>query len=139
MTEGKKRTFAIVETQEQGMDMLEEMTDVANVKAVYGEPVSAGEYTVITAAEVSASLGFGYGMGGSDNPPSGDDGVGETGFGGGGGGGGYTIGRPVAAIIAGPEGVRVEPILDLSKVGLAFLTMLGSLVVMLGRVFRSND
>jgi hypothetical protein len=59
------------------------------------------------------------------------------GSGGGGGGGGVGIGRPVAAIIINRDGVRVEPIIDLTKVALAFITMLGSMFFMTSRMRRA--
>ena len=46
------------------------------------------------------------------------------------------MGRPVAAIIINQEGVRVEPIVDVTKVGLAFLTTLGAVLITLFKVRR---
>jgi hypothetical protein len=37
------------------------------------------------------------------------------------------MGRPVAVISVGPSGVRVEPVVDPTKIALAFFTMLGAL------------
>ena len=48
----------------------------------------------------------------------------------GGGGGGFSTGRPVAAISIGPDGVHVEPIVDATKVALAFFTTLGAMAMM---------
>jgi uncharacterized spore protein YtfJ len=50
--------------------------------------------------------------------------------GGGGGGGGTSSGRPVAVISVGPDGVEVEPIVDVTKIGLALLTTIGSMGLM---------
>lgn len=67
---------------------------------------------VITAAAFERAGGFGFG--GS----SGGDGT-ETGVGGGGGGGGGSaVVRPVAVIEVRPEGVRVQPVLDFTKIGI---------------------
>ncbi len=60
-----------------------------------------------------------------------------SGAGGGGGGGAGAMARPIAAIIIEPEGVRVEPIVDVTKVVLAFFTMFGSLWVMLGQMRKA--
>jgi uncharacterized spore protein YtfJ len=49
---------------------------------------------------------------------------------GGGGGGGNATARPVAVIHVGPEGVDVEPVVDVTKISLAFFTMLGSIFLM---------
>jgi hypothetical protein len=43
----------------------------------------------------------------------------------------------VAAIIIEPEGVRIEPIVDVTKLGLAFFTMLGSIFLMGLRMRRA--
>ena len=129
---------AAVNNQREGMEMLRRMAEVASADAVFGEPVAAGDYSIITAAEVSASLGFGYGIGSSDaRATEGDAGGPSGGSGGGGGGGGYTSARPVAVITAGPGGVRIDPIVDISKLSLAFFTMVGSLIVMVGRIRRA--
>ena len=132
---GEQGISAAVKAQEGSLETLQRMAEVADVEAVFGEPVASGDFTVITAAEVSASLGFGFGIGSGDKPQG--EGQSESGSGGGGGGGGYTTGRPVAVVVAGPNGVRVEPVLDLTKVGLAFLTMIGSLIVMINRMNRA--
>ena len=52
--------------------------------------------------------------------------------------GGVAVGRPVAAISVGPNGVRVEPVVDATKIALAFFTMLGSMLIMLGRMRRAG-
>lgn len=56
--------------------------------------------------------------------------IGPGGEGVGGGGGGFSTGRPVAAISIGPDGVHVEPIVDATKVALAFFTTLGAMAMM---------
>lgn len=135
-----KLGVSIFKTQEQGMDLLEKLITTARPNAVFSQPVSAGDYTVITAAEVSCGLGTGFGGGGgpsgkaeeitvegeaehAEQPPAGGYGVG-------GGGGGFSTGRPVAAISVGPDGVHVEPIVDATKVSLAFFTTLGAMALM---------
>ncbi len=135
-----KLFFMPMQNQEDGLALLEKVFDVAKPEAIYGEPVTKGEHTVITASEISVGLGFGYGMGGgaaassseeeNDDDDAGEENGGEYGVGGGGGGGGGSAARPIAAIIVGPEGVRVEPIVDVTKVALAFFTALGSMFLM---------
>lgn len=97
---------------------MENFIAVADVKRVYGQPVQHGETIVIPAAEVVAGMGFGagYGAGGPDD---------ANGVGGGGGGGGKALARPVAVVIADDEGVRVEPIVDPTKIALAAFTAAG--------------
>ncbi|MBN1148446.1 MAG: hypothetical protein JXA78_14395 [Anaerolineales bacterium] len=98
---------------------LDAFLEAANVEAVYGEPIEQGETLIIPAAEVLSGLGFGVGggLGGGDS----DEGAG-SGAGGGGGGGGRVLSRPVAVIVVSPQGVRVEPVVDVTKIALAGLT-----------------
>jgi len=92
----------------------------ASVDAVYGEPVTQQDTLIIPAAEVVAVMGFGIGSGeGGDQE--------DSGSGSGGGGGGRVFARPVAVIIAAPEGVRVEPVVDITKIAMAGLTALAFL------------
>jgi uncharacterized spore protein YtfJ len=139
-----------VKGHQEAMALLKELTAIAQPGAVYGEPVSVDEHTVITASEVSVGLGFGYGMGAGTEPGSAemeenqdaptqaqDRESAESGFGGGGGGGGASSARPVAVIHIGPEGVQVEPVVDATKIALAFFTMLGS-IFMLGAKMRKK-
>jgi uncharacterized spore protein YtfJ len=61
-----------------------------------------------------------------------EDGGGE---GTGGGGGGRSFARPVAVIIASPDGVRVEPVVDVTKIALAAFTAGAFMVGMFLRMF----
>lgn len=90
-------------TMSTGLDRL------MNVSAdrVYAEPVRVGDRVVIPAASIEFSGGFGFG---GDNQSNG-----------GGGGGGHQAGRPVAIIEVGPDGVRVKPVVDFTRVGLTVL------------------
>lgn len=128
-----------------GRDLLERLFDVAEPGAVFSEPVEAGEHTLIMASEAVVSLGFGYGFGaGTAGPEAAEADVaslepGEVdeprrGRGGGGGGGGYSGTRAVAVISAGPEGVKVDPVVDVTKVVLAFFTMIGGFLLLLGKM-----
>jgi uncharacterized spore protein YtfJ len=133
-------------SQEQAARVVEKLFEVAQPSAVYGEPQVIGERTVITASEVSVGMGIGFGLGGgtdrggrhtaSESEPEveGED----TGLGGGGGGGGGSMARPVAVISVGPEGVHVEPVVDPTKIALAFFTTLGSMFFMLSRMRRGR-
>lgn len=121
---------------EQGMQVIEgsfEVTDqifgAASVDMVYAEPVEAGQYTIITASEVFAAggIGSGYGSGIDDETLEEGEGVGM-------GGGGTSSARPVAAIVIGPGGVRVEPIVDVSKLGIAFISAMAGIFIAVGRM-----
>jgi len=130
-----------VEDWDHGLELMERLVSVADPSAVFAEPVQVGERTVITASEVSIGLGFGYGFGAGTAPESDVEGADQpqgSGYGGGGGGGGGANARPVAAIIVEPQGVRVEPIVDVTKLGLAFLTALASMFVMAGKIRKAT-
>ena len=130
--------------QEQSREWMDKLLAAARPRAVYGEPITSGNYTVVTASEVTAGGGFGYGFGGGSAPASAP---GQTpgqeqenaGGGGGVGGGGGSSGRPVATIIIGPEGVRVEPVIDATKIALAIFTTVGAMWMMLGRMRRMSQ
>lgn len=109
-------------------DTLERFLDTADVKHVYGEPIQHGDTVVIPTAEVLTGLGFGAGYG------TGVGEAGEGGRGGGGGGGGRTLSRPVAVIVVTPESVRVQEVLDPTKIALAALTAAGFMMGMLVRM-----
>jgi uncharacterized spore protein YtfJ len=152
----EKSTTAAAEAIER---TFERFLDVANVKSVYAKPVQHGENLIIPAAEVLGAMGFGMGSGmgagegvekqkeeGAENeekpaeavqPGPGGKMVGSGyGGGGGGGGGGHVFSRPVAVIIASPQGVHVEPVVDATKIALALFTALGFMFGMAARMRR---
>ena len=90
-------------TMSSGLDRLMSVS----ADRVFAEPVRIGERVVIPAASIEFSGGFGFG--------------GDTNSNGGGGGGGHQAGRPVAIIEAGPDGVRVKPVVDFTRVGLTLV------------------
>lgn len=130
-----------VKNQEQAAEVMDSLFAVANAESVFREPVAAGDYTIITASEVSVGAGFGFGLGGGSGSESVE---GESvpmeggGAGGGGGGGGASMGRPVAVISVGPDGVHVEPVVDPTKIALAFFTMLGSIFVLGSKIRQAT-
>jgi uncharacterized spore protein YtfJ len=95
------------------------LLDVARTDAVYGEPLTRGDTTVIVASELVVGMGVGFG-GGEDGDPDGDSG-------GGGGGGGYAL------------GVRVTPVFDLTKVAIAGITALGAMFIAYRRMVRASS
>lgn len=123
-------------------NVIETMLSSASVDAVYGEPINVGDHTIIPAAEVISALGFGvgYGSGSSsedeESPENQTGAKGGFGSGGGGGGGGRVFSRPVAIIIASPGEVRIEPIVDVTKLALAALTAAGFMATMIMRMNR---
>lgn len=110
---------------------MDRFLSAANVEAVYGVPIRDGENIVVPTAEVLSVAGFGYGSG---SGAQGTDENENSGSGEGGGGGGRVFSRPVAAIVISPAGVRVEPIVDVTKIALAFFTTLGFMATMIARM-----
>jgi uncharacterized spore protein YtfJ len=119
-------------------DTLEKFIEIADVGRVFGAPIRRGDVTVIPTAEVLAGLGFGMGYGGGTTPAE-DGETEQRGGGGGGGGGGRILSRPVAVIVVDPSGVRVEPIVDQTKIGLAALTAAGFILTTLFRMMRGSS
>jgi len=79
---------------------VDEIEKMLNTKTVVGEPIIVDGNTLIPLV----SVGFGFGAGGG----SGKDPKKGPGEGGGTGGGGGI--KPVAVVVVGPDGVRVDPI-----------------------------
>lgn len=129
---------ATAKTIDKAIDLMQDVTgeflDTASVNRVYGEPIREGETTIIPTAEIITVMGFGVG-GGSGTGEEGQ----AKGDGVGGGGGGRTLSRPVAIILASPSGVRVEPIVDASKVAIAAVTAFGFILGMLLRMLSPKE
>lgn len=119
---------------------MEKIFAAASASAVFSEPTTSGNYTVITACEVASGGGFGSGMGSGlaarQQSAEASQAQPGNGVGGGMGGGGGSSGRPIAAIIVGPEGVHVKPIVDVTKITLAGIALGGAIVAMLRRVLK---
>jgi uncharacterized spore protein YtfJ len=137
-----------IESEREGRELVSKLLRVTEPDTVFSKPISAGDYSVINASAVSVGMGFGYGRGGTleeeeeieraqtfvveeDDEP-------EAAFGDGGGGGGFSQARPVATITLGPNGVDVTPIVDVTKIGIAILTTLGSMLLMFSKMRRES-
>ena len=77
-----------------------EIERMLSTKTVVGEPITVEGYTLIPL--VSVGFGFGVGAGEGTDPKKGAGSGGGTGAGGG--------VKPVALVIVGKDGVRVEPV-----------------------------
>lgn len=98
------------------VESLETLFGPASPATVFSAPERLGDDLVITAASWERAGGFGFGGGGST----------EADGGGGGGGGGTSIGRPVAVITVGAGEIRVQPVIDFTKLAVtALLSALG--------------
>jgi uncharacterized spore protein YtfJ len=131
MIEEQKVSQPSLEASQQTVEkVMSRLVDTAKVDAVFGQPVERGNATVIPCSEVSVGFGFGFGSG-----PAGEK-ANQTG--GGAGAGGGARGRPIAAIIVTQDDVRVEPIMDLTKVALAGMTTGTFMLVWLLRLVRGT-
>jgi len=94
----------------------ESILSQANVKAIYGEPISAQGKTVIPVAKIM----YGYGAG------AGTGGVGDTSARGeGGGGGGAVRAVPVGVVEISDQQTRFIPITDRKRMAGAVLAGIG--------------
>lgn len=88
----------------------QEMQTKAGVKAVFGEVIEVDGRKVIPVASVQ----YGFGMGGGSGPKKKEEGEAP---GGGGGGGGMRV-EPIALIEVGDGKVKVQPIINVTKLAL---------------------
>lgn len=122
---------------------IEKIYSAAQPGAVFGEPVSSGDYTVITASEILADGGYGSGTGFGLGKPAMKASEEETtppeplSVGGGIGGGGSSTGRPVAIIVIGQTGVTVKPVFDLTKIALVGITAWGTMLMIFSRMRKA--
>lgn len=122
-------------------EAVEGLYDTSRVETVYAEPVTVDGRTVINAAEVIVVSAFGGGGDSSPTTAGEDEELVETGgenVGMGAGVGGFAQARPVAVVIIDSDGVRVEPVVDATKLGLAALTALGGMFFLLARMLRQS-
>jgi uncharacterized spore protein YtfJ len=96
----KEQEVVMPDVEQIAKSMLGEIERLLDTKKVVGEPIVAGDSTLIPLV----SLGFGLGVGSGQGK---DAGKREGGGGASGAGGGI---KPVAVIVITKEGVRVEPI-----------------------------
>ncbi len=122
---------------ETAFGMMDKLLDVAKPQAVYSEPVTVDGITVITASEYMGGLGVGFGGGFGPEMDESSEGQ-PVGAGGGGGAGGGILSRPVAAIIVENGHARVEPIVDATKIAIAFFTAFGAMWMSLARMRRAS-
>jgi len=97
------------------LQSLKESIVMANVKAVYGEPIAAQGKTVIPVAKIIYGYGGGAGTGG----------VGNSGRGEGGGGGGGARAIPVGVVEVSDQQTRFVPITDRRKLAGAVVMGIG--------------
>jgi uncharacterized spore protein YtfJ len=130
MTQETKQNTDGAQTQpvDKMNETISKFVSASKVGEVYSEPRREGNVTVISCSEVSSWMffGMGFGLGGAPTTK-------KNGQGGGHAGGGNTYARPVAAIEVTSTGVRVKPIIDITKIGLAAVASWGVAMTMIFR------
>lgn len=138
MSAWQKGLDAAERNQAGGMEKLDKLFAVAQPGAVYSEPMQVEGQTIITLNEVTVAMGYGFGIGEGGGAPDGEtpeaSAAMQGGSGGGGGGGGFSAGRPVAILAVDANGVRIKPVVDVTKLGIAFFTTFGAMALMLVRM-----
>ncbi len=128
-------------------DTLSRLMEAADVDRVFGDPIQNNGTTIIPVAEVMGGMGVGSGFGmgamgkqkkseAQGNAEAGSEETPEEGAGGGGGGGGRVHSRPVAVVVASGGDVRIEPMIDKTKVAITAVIANTILGFMLLRLFR---
>lgn len=93
----------VQETLEKAQALTADMLTITQPDAIFGEPVEIDGQKIVTASEVGAAMGVGQAWRAS-------------------GGGGTSQGRPVAVITVQDGDVRIKPVIDITKIGLAAIT-----------------
>jgi uncharacterized spore protein YtfJ len=118
------------------LEPIEKMVDALGVGAVFGEPIREGDVTVVPVAEVRFTFGYGYGSGrGRGEETEGSPSTAEQGSGGGSGAGGRASAKGYVRISA--DGVRFEPVLDVTRLALAGIAFAAWSVFWIGRAMRA--
>jgi uncharacterized spore protein YtfJ len=116
------------------LDPIEKMIERLKVGAVFGGPITEGDVTVVPVADVRLGFGYGFGSGrGRDEESEGAPTTGE-GSGSGGGAGGRVSAKGYIRISS--EGVRFEPLPDVTRLALAGIALAAWSVFWISRTLR---
>jgi uncharacterized spore protein YtfJ len=127
------------DTMTATIEPIENMLKRLNVGAVFGEPIREGDAMILPVASVGYAFGYGSGRGRGPAAASGDEpeapvSAGE-GEGSGGGGGGKAQPKGVIRITA--DGVKFEPVMDLTRISLAGIAMVAWSVFWITKTVRA--
>lgn len=123
-----------LQATEQALDRL---ARTARPDVVFGQPVERGDTTIIPCCEIALGMGTGSGSGTSPTRRDTREAASErdtTGISSGEGAGGGARGRPVAVIVLAHGTVRVEPVVDATRIALAALTTAGFMAFWVARL-----
>lgn len=85
---------------------IEDLREKGSVRAVYGDPVTVGEKTIIPVADVK----YGFRLGYEEGPEEETEADGQA--------SGGVSSRPVAVLEITPEGVQVQPLMDENRIAM---------------------
>lgn len=128
------------------LERISSVTESVNVDAAFGKPETFGDRVLIPVAEIAYGFGVGAGVAPRGAPGEAEVGEaadervaevaeGEAAIGAGGGAGGRA--RPIAYIEVGPEGTKVESIMDEQQIALAGILLGAWAVGWLGVVLKT--
>jgi len=117
-----KRARAVAKVRPLGGELRRVLDRASGARLCYGEPVVAGDRTVIPVSRVRAAGSWGYGRG---SEADGDEGAGH-------GGGGWIDAQPVGFVELGPDGARYERIPDPDQLGRTLKAAATALVTVSG-------
>lgn len=120
--------------------VLDRVARTARPDVVFGQPIERDGVTLIPCCEVALGMGMGGGSGTNPTPARRDMPGDQTtsGSGEGIGAGGGARGRPVAVVVITQGTVRVEPVVDVTKVALAALTTAGFMAFWVARLISAT-
>ncbi len=104
---------------------LSTIPEESGASACFGAPVERDGHTIIPVARVSFGYGAGFGRGTAKHGDDSDEARGEANEGEGGGGGGGGSSTPVAIIDISSSDVRIEPIVDSTRISLGAFALAG--------------
>ncbi len=102
-----------------GGNILDKLVATAHIGLAYGQPTTVDGRTIIPIGSVAYGVGGGRGFG---RGPVGGSSVESIG-GGGGGGGGVRV-TPVAFLEVTRSGIKIRPVVDWTRIGIALITVL---------------
>jgi uncharacterized spore protein YtfJ len=107
------------------------LSTTSNVNAVFGEPKTVGNKTIIPVAAIG--VGFGAGGGEGKKAKEGEENPSQEGAGGGGGGGGAA--KPLAVVEITEDSTKVIPVVDVTRIVVASLMFATAATLMITKLF----
>ena len=112
--------------------LVDRLVEATKVDAVFGAPIERDGVTLITCSELGVGLGGGFGPAKPVDAPKNAEAAEGI------GGGAVARGRPVAVIVMTHDGVKIKPIVNVTRIVLAQVAMLGIVFLLTSRVLRHN-